>query len=201
MGEAFPELKLSPFQGHAHPTVLRTQIASAVQKISSHISSNSTSNAPAPAISRPTNPELVFVIHGRQLREEFHAFLRAIGLKPLEWSEARRRTRKPNPYTWEVVDQALKEAGCIVALMTPDDEARLATHLWAEHRERARERTSAAAAPERTVRGRSRLWSCTRAHSASPNWPTPADERSGGTPYPATRRFTSVPSGGRRRLA
>jgi predicted nucleotide-binding protein len=131
--EAFPEVNLPPFEGHAHPAVLRAQIANATQKIADHISSNSTSATPTPAVSRPTNPELVFVIHGRQLREEFHAFLRAIGLKPLEWSDARRHTGKPNPFTWEIVDQALKEAGCIVALMTPDDEARLATHLWAEH--------------------------------------------------------------------
>lgn len=133
IGEGFPELNVPPFEAHAHPAVLRGQIANAVQKISGHISSNSTSTAPAPAVSRPTNPEIVYVIHGRQLREEFHAFLRAIGLKPLEWSHARRRTGKPNPYTWEIVDQALKDVGCIVALMTPDDEARLATHLWAEH--------------------------------------------------------------------
>ena len=78
----------------------------------------------------PVHPELVFVIHGRQLRGNFHAFLRAIGLKPLEWSEARRRTGKPNPYTWEIVDLALKDAGAIVALLTPDDEARLRQHLW-----------------------------------------------------------------------
>ena len=66
---------------------------------------------------KPSNPELVFVIHGRQLLGEFHIFLRALGLKPLEWSEARKRTGKPNPYTWEIVDLALKQAGAIVALV------------------------------------------------------------------------------------
>jgi Predicted nucleotide-binding protein containing TIR-like domain len=59
--------------------------------------------------------------------------LRALGLKPLEWSKARNLTGKPNPYTWEIVDKALSEAGAIVALLTPDDEARLEPHLWSEH--------------------------------------------------------------------
>jgi predicted nucleotide-binding protein len=53
-------------------------------------------------------------------------------LKPLEWSKARSLTGKPNPYTWEIVDRALKEAGAIVAFLTPDDEARLRQHLWSE---------------------------------------------------------------------
>jgi predicted nucleotide-binding protein len=76
------------------------------------------------------NSSLVFVIHGRQYLTEFHAFLRAIGLKPLEWSQARNGTKKTNPYTWEVVDYALRKAGAIVALFTADDEARLRENLW-----------------------------------------------------------------------
>ena len=60
---------------------------------------------------KPKHPNLVFVIHGRQLLGDFHDFLRALGLKPLEWSQARALTKKPNPYTWEIVDTALTEAG------------------------------------------------------------------------------------------
>lgn len=82
---------------------------------------------------RPSNETLVFVIHGRQLLGEFHTFLRALGLKPLEWSKARSLTGKPNPYTWEIVDKALTEAGAIVALLTPDDDARLRPHLCTPH--------------------------------------------------------------------
>jgi hypothetical protein len=67
------------------------------------------------------------------LLDDFHAFLRALGLKPLEWSEARRRTGKTNPYTWEIVDKALTDAGAIVALLTPDDQARLRPDLCSEH--------------------------------------------------------------------
>lgn len=81
---------------------------------------------------QPANPELVFVIHGRQKLLDFHGFLRAIGLKPLEWSAARRMTGKPTPFTWEIVDTALTQAGAIVALLTTDDEARLRQDLWGE---------------------------------------------------------------------
>jgi predicted nucleotide-binding protein len=91
-----------------------------------------TTNSNSPAAG-PKHPELVFVIHGRQLLGDFHAFLRALGLRPLEWSKARNLTGRPNPYTWEIVDKALSEAGAIVALLTPDDEARLEPHLWSEH--------------------------------------------------------------------
>lgn len=85
---------------------------------------------PAAAATKKGDPSIVFTIHGRQLIGEFHDFLRAIGLKPLEWGQARAKLGKPNPYTWEVVDWALQNAGAIVAFMTPDDEARLKEALW-----------------------------------------------------------------------
>jgi predicted nucleotide-binding protein len=134
--QTFPELNLRPFEGHGNGEVLRSQISLATETLSSNLGVSVTSAEPqshqAP-IGSPANPELVFVIHGRQLLEEFHIFVRALGLKPLEWSEARRRTAKPNPYTWEIVDLALRQAGAIVALLTPDDEARLQEHLWTTH--------------------------------------------------------------------
>jgi predicted nucleotide-binding protein len=131
--DRFPGLNLQPFSGHAQPAALRAQIAAAIQTITGYLQSNSTPTTVEQGSAHPTNPASVFVIHGRQLRDEFHAFLRALRLEPLEWSEARKRTGKPNPYTWEIVDLALREAGAIVALLTPDDEARLAKHLWSEH--------------------------------------------------------------------
>ncbi|MFZ1010015.1 MAG: TIR domain-containing protein [Candidatus Sulfotelmatobacter sp.] len=82
---------------------------------------------------QPTNPETVFVIHGHQLLGEFHDFLRSLGLRPFEWSQARGQTGKPNPFTWEIVDHALRGAGAVVALMTPDDEACLRKDLWSEN--------------------------------------------------------------------
>jgi predicted nucleotide-binding protein len=130
MAQAFPELNLRSFEGHGNGDFLRSQISIAVESLSSLTGDAVQPHDTAAGRQKPANSALVFVIHGRQLLGDFHDFLYALGLKPLEWSEARRRTGKPNPYTWEIVDLALKEAGAIVALMTPDDEARLLEHLW-----------------------------------------------------------------------
>ena len=130
MAQAFPELNLRSFEGHGNGDYLRSQISIAVESLSSLIGAAAQPRDAGTGGQKPTNPALVFVIHGRQLLGDFHNFLYALGLKPLEWSEARRRTGKPNPFTWEIVDIALKEAGAVVALMTPDDEARLLEHLW-----------------------------------------------------------------------
>lgn len=69
----------------------------------------------------------VFVIHGRDraARDALFAFLRAIGLHPIEWSEAVLETGKASPYIGDVLDAAFNKAQAIVVLMTPDDEARL----------------------------------------------------------------------------
>ena len=69
----------------------------------------------------------VFVIHGRNYtaREAMFAFLRAIGLHPLEWNEVVQMTGKASPYIGEILDTAFSEALAVVALFTPDDEARL----------------------------------------------------------------------------
>ena len=71
--------------------------------------------------------EDVFVVHGRdsQLRDSVFVFLRAIGLHPLEWSEAVAATNHPTPYIGEVLDQAFAMAQAVIVLLTPDDEARL----------------------------------------------------------------------------
>lgn len=76
----------------------------------------------------------VFVVHGRneQARDVLFAFLRAIGLHPLEWSEVTQATGKPTPYIGEILDTAFSRAHAVIVLFTPDDEARLKEHLWEE---------------------------------------------------------------------
>lgn len=73
------------------------------------------------------DPKTVFVVHGRNLeaRDALFSFLGAIGLRPLEWSEAIVRTGKSSPYIGDILETAFSEARAIVVLMTPDDEARL----------------------------------------------------------------------------
>ena len=75
----------------------------------------------------PIRAAQVFVVHGRNktARDAMFTYLRTIGLHPLEWNEAVRATGKPMPYIGEILDAAFAEAGAVVVLMTPDDEARL----------------------------------------------------------------------------
>ena len=86
--------------------------------------------------SRPSeSSRKVFVVHGRdtQARDNVFQFLRAIGLHPLEWSEAVKSTGKPNPYVGEILERAFSEAHAILVLFTPDDEAYLRTSLRSEN--------------------------------------------------------------------
>jgi len=69
----------------------------------------------------------VFVVHGRNrdARDAMFAFLRAIDLAPIEWSEAVRLTGEASPYIGHVLDAAFSAAQAIVVLLTPDDVAYL----------------------------------------------------------------------------
>jgi predicted nucleotide-binding protein len=69
----------------------------------------------------------VFVVHGRDLaaRDAVFAFVRSVGLRPLEWTQAIKLTRKGSPYVGEILDAAFREAAAIIVLLTPDEEARL----------------------------------------------------------------------------
>ena len=77
------------------------------------------------------DPRIVFVVHGRNraARDSLFTFLWAIGLHPLEWSEAVLTTGKSLPYVGDILDAAFSAAQAIVVLMTPDDEARLRESL------------------------------------------------------------------------
>jgi len=79
----------------------------------------------------------VFVVHGRdsRLREDFFSFLRALGLEPIEWSEALKLTGKATPYTGEAIESAFKNAQAVIVLLSPDDEVRLTPELWKDNEE------------------------------------------------------------------
>lgn len=81
----------------------------------------------------PKSAREVFVVHGRneQARKAMFEFLRAIGLHPLEWSEAVRATGQPSPYIGEILNAAFSRAHTVVVLLTPDDEAQLREPLRA----------------------------------------------------------------------
>lgn len=75
----------------------------------------------------PKSSKTVFVVHGRddKLRESMFNFLRALGLKPLEWSQAIQTTKKPSPYIGEILRAAFGLAQAIVVIFSGDDVARL----------------------------------------------------------------------------
>jgi predicted nucleotide-binding protein len=80
-----------------------------------------------PARSAARRGITVFVVHGRNAwaRDQVFSFLRAVGLKPLEWNQALRLVRKGSPYVGEILEAAFREAAAVVVLLTPDDETRL----------------------------------------------------------------------------
>lgn len=78
-------------------------------------------------ISRLRDPQLVFVVHGRDeyARHELFKFLESIDLKPMEFEEARKAHGVPSAPILEIVDTAFSLAQAIIVLITPDDEAKL----------------------------------------------------------------------------
>ncbi|TWX37394.1 nucleotide-binding protein [Frigoribacterium sp. ACAM 257] len=72
-------------------------------------------------------PRSVFVIHGRNeaARKGLFEYLRAIGLLPIEWSEALAMTGSASPYIGDVLDAAFERAQAVIVLQTPDDVAHL----------------------------------------------------------------------------
>lgn len=93
----------------------------------------SSAMARARKVKRPPGPrDSVFVIHGRNraLLEALHAFLRSLGLRPIEWSHALRLARNPNAFIPEIIDAAFEKAAGLVVLLTGDDEARLRRTFW-----------------------------------------------------------------------
>ena len=69
----------------------------------------------------------VFVVHGRneELRKSMFDFLRSIGLKPIEWSQAIQMTGETAPFIGDILDEAFQQAQAVVVLLNGDDEARL----------------------------------------------------------------------------
>lgn len=104
--------------------IVRRPVDVEAPALDSDYSRQSNSQADAAPVA---DPQAVFVVHGRDrsVRDAMFAFLRAIGLHPLEWAEVVKATGKPTPYIGEILEAAFSSARAVVVLMTPDDEARL----------------------------------------------------------------------------
>ena len=73
----------------------------------------------------------VFVVYGRdeQARLEFFEFLRALGVRPLEWEAVVGETGKGAPFLSEAVRRGLAAVQAVAVLMTPEDVVRLHPEL------------------------------------------------------------------------
>jgi predicted nucleotide-binding protein len=73
------------------------------------------------------DPRDVFVVVGRnnEANTAMFTFLRAINLKPMEWSVAIAATGSGSPYIGDALEAAFARAKAVVVLMTPDDIAQL----------------------------------------------------------------------------
>lgn len=94
---------------------------------------------------RPQDYErTVFVVYGRDepARAAIFEFLRALGLRPLEWEAVVAETRKTSPFLTEAVRRGLAAARAVVVLMTPEDVVHLHPDLR-EPRETAAETRNA----------------------------------------------------------
>jgi predicted nucleotide-binding protein len=69
----------------------------------------------------------VWVVYGRNepARKALFAFLRSLGLSPVEFGSAIRTTRSASPYVGQILDRAFQSVQAVVVLLTGDDEARL----------------------------------------------------------------------------
>lgn len=87
---------------------------------------STTSNRAAKA-----TPNSVFVVHGRDRVAKLATFdlLRALGVKPIEWTSAVAMSKKAAPYVGEILEAAFAQARAVVVLMTPDDLAQLRPDL------------------------------------------------------------------------
>jgi predicted nucleotide-binding protein len=83
------------------------------------------------------DPKAVMVVHGRNAaaRDAMFAFLRRLGLNPLDWDDLIDRTGSAAPFIGEVLNAAFSSAQAVVVLLTPDDEARLRDEYQAAEEE------------------------------------------------------------------
>jgi len=79
----------------------------------------------------PMDKRKVFVVQGRNevANGAMFQFLRAIGLNPIEWSQAVDLTGKTAPFIGEILEHAFSNAQAAVVLLTGDDEAKLRNEL------------------------------------------------------------------------
>jgi len=81
-----------------------------------------------PSTARETS---VYVSYGRnlRLRDAMFAFLRCIGLEPMDWEDVIAVTHSGSAYTGEAVSSTIRTAYTLLALLTPDEDVALDPRL------------------------------------------------------------------------
>ena len=82
----------------------------------------------------PEDSSEVWVIYGRDeaFRRTIFELLRSVGLKPIEFESAVKRSGSGSPFVLDVVLNEIGRAPAVVSLLTPDDYAELNEELRAE---------------------------------------------------------------------
>ncbi|MCI8707842.1 MAG: nucleotide-binding protein [Lachnospiraceae bacterium] len=80
------------------------------------------------------NQKKVFVVTGRneELRLSVFNLLRALKLEPMEWMEVIRASGETSPYLSQAIMKSIEEAGAVVVIMTPEEDAQLNEKFWSE---------------------------------------------------------------------
>lgn len=91
----------------------------------------------------------VFVVHGRdeKLRKSMFEFLRALGLKPMEWSHAVQTARGLNPNIGDILNSAMAKVRAVVVLFSPDDLAYLKEQFCSKDEKRTEGKPQGQARP------------------------------------------------------
>ncbi|WP_329338543.1 nucleotide-binding protein [Streptomyces sp. NBC_01352] len=65
----------------------------------------------------------VFLVHGRneEIAGDMRAFLRALSLQPIEWSQAKASLKQGTPYVGDIVMAGMEMSNAAVILLTPDE--------------------------------------------------------------------------------
>ena len=123
------DINISQYASDDELAVVRqaTTISTPVTPVSLPARSSSPIRAKAPKSPEKRRGTSVFVVHGRneKLRKAMFAFLRSVGLNPIEWNKAIALSKKGSPYVGDILETVFHEAVAVVVLLTPDDEVRL----------------------------------------------------------------------------
>lgn len=117
-------------EGYAHYDEMRRKQDEPVVRVE-----EGAGNEPATPGARPSDPKKVMVVYGRdsEATKAMFDFLRALDLKPQEWSTLVRYANNGAPYVGDVLSEGFSNAQAVVVLLTPDDEARMCEELRGEH--------------------------------------------------------------------